>query len=744
MNAKGSGVRDKIGSKGSAFALISFSLLLISALLGDDCGDTVHGYWKFRAVDEFSEEYRAPDYNDFDWGRVHVPGQWQRIPGLERHHGRGVYRFAAESDGETGGKRHHLVFNGVFYKARVFVNGEELGEHQGYFEPFSFDITDYVARKGRLALVVEVECLRERRVTAKRQMLGVFGNWDVIANWRNAGGIWAPVEVKETGPAWFKDIRLTTLDVSGGVRVRMQAEFQGRMPKGAALDLLFEPGNFDGESISASFPVGESLFLDREFSLDKAKVWNPWKRGFPSCYLVTAKILDGDAELDDKAFLTGFRTVEVKDDWHFFINGQPMYMKGNNYAPSHVYISETTKELVERDVEMMKEANYDMVRVHAHVDHPEFYNACDRAGLMVFQDAPLQWGYDHGVAPEFARQVKAMVRVLYNHPCIVLWSVHNEPLPAGYDRSRPNVRDLLVSARTNLYWGRPEWNYLVLDPELVKAVEEEDPYRPVNRGSGMEDNDFHQYLGWYGGEVDDFGPWIEKARQREPRKLRFATEFGAQSFPVYQSAIGFLPDDLKALKRERKRISIDHMWQPRIMNRYVPMADHPDLASYIEASQDYQSRLLKYYIERIRMMKYEPNYGCLAFLHNDSQPAVTWSVVDAWRRPKKSYYTVRDCFRDPCVMMPFRFAAYRRGETVSFPVYVTNDTLDDWKGCKVQVILPDGAGPSFSADLDPDMKAREVGSFSWTPGGPGVEEVKLVLTGPGFGEVINSYKLEVK
>jgi beta-mannosidase len=289
---KGFGMRKRIRSKGLALALISFSFLLISALLGDDCDDSVSGYWKFKAVEEFSEEYRAPDYNDFDWGRVHVPGQWQKIPGLERYHGRGVYRFIAESDGVTDEKRHHLVFNGVFYKARVFLNGEELGEHEGYFEPFEFDITDYVRQKGKVVLVVEVECLREKRVTAKKQMLGVFGNWDVIANWRNAGGVWLPVEVRETGPAWFSNIKLTTLDTSGEIKLRLQAQFQGEMPEGAALDLLLKPDNFDGDTLSASFPVDKSLSLDKELSFSDARIWHPWKRGSPNCYMVSAKLMD--------------------------------------------------------------------------------------------------------------------------------------------------------------------------------------------------------------------------------------------------------------------------------------------------------------------------------------------------------------------------------------------------------------------------------------------------------------------
>lgn len=438
---------------------------------------------------------------------------------------------------------------------------------------------------------------------------------------------------------------------------------------------------------------------------------------------------------------TGFRTVSVEDDFHFIINGKPMYVKGNNYAPSSVYLSDTTQELVERDVAMMKAANYDIIRIHAHVDHPELYEACDRAGLLIFQDAPTQWGYSHDVVPEFTRQIRAMVNLLYNHPSIVLWSVHNEPLPSGFDHLRPNPVDLLVSANTGINWGKPEWNYLVLDPELVKAAKEEDPYRPANRGSGMEDLDFHQYLGWYGGKVDDFGPWIERMKKERPKVLRLATEFGAQSFPNFPSAVRFI-DKNKPLNRID--LKLNHMWQPGIMDNFIPPGKLVELKPAIIASQEYQARLLKYYIERIRLMKYEPNYGCIAFLHNDCQPAVTWSVVDVWRSPKPAYSVVAQAYRDPYVMTPFRFDPYQRGEEVDFPVYVVNDLPDAFTGCTVRLIRDGQELSAWQTDLAPDMKPLKVGEQKINLDNMGAYSIlRLSLSCPGTKEVVNDYELKI-
>lgn len=703
------------------------------------------GTWKFKTVKNFSKDYLSPDYNDFDWGQTQVPGQWQRIPGLHSYHGRAVYRLVRDFKTNTRRFRYHLRFNGIFYKARVFLNGEKLGEHEGYYEPFEFEITDMLEDKN--VLVVEVECLREKEVTRKKQVLGVFGNWDAIAHKRNVGGIWAPVQIRRTGKAWIDSVKLAAIEVSPSIRTRLQVGFKGDLPPSAKLDLLFEPDNFQGDSISVSVPIaGRSL--DQELSIPGAKIWHPHKRGFPHCYMVTLTLKDNKTVLDKTKFLTGFRTVRVEDDFHFFINGEPLYVKGNNYAPSLVYLSEVTRELVELDVKMIKAANYDMVRVHAHVDHPEFYNACDRGGVLVWQDGPFQWGYDPGIIEEAAAQTGAMVRLLYNHPCIAIWTCHNEPAAVGFDRTRPNPVDILRSALplANMFMGQNEtdWNYDVLDAALVQAVKAEDPYRPVNRASGPKEHDWHNYFGWYIGETDDLAPWLEKMSVDNPKKMRFTTEFGAQAFPAYESAIKFMPPDLKqVVGRQKRRLHLENCWQPFFMSLHTKPRDYQDLASYIEATQDYQSRVQKYHIERIRMTKYQPNYGCITFLHNDSQPAITWSVVDVWRVPKKAYYTIAGCFRDPYVMMPFKFAPYKKGETVTFVVYVANDTLKEYRGVVVKVVS-DQIDLEFSADLLPDMKPLEVGSFTWRAAGPGTDEIKLVLSGAGFPEVVNNYELMVK
>jgi len=778
------------------FCLLAASVALIfgsapAAQMHTAAGATMlSDNWRFKAVDNFASEYLGPDYNDSDWLAVKVPSQWQSYPGLERYHGRGVYRLKFDFPAQMRMMVYHLRFGGVFYKANVFLNGRKLGSHEGYFEPFEFEVSGLLKPKDNL-LVVETECLKEKRVTAKKQVLGVFGNWDVISSYRNPGGIWLPVQIVATCPAWLGGIRFTTLDTGHIPRVRIEAELLGKALPGLVANFTLKPDNFTGKSfiLSARAANGKAA---GEYYLEGAQLWWTHDRGFPSCYLLTVH-LNGTMEtmqktmgeegmkemmpqkqmdtgiavsapakdksgkkssepilvspvpmmsmtMDEKTVLVGIRAIEVQDQFHFFINGRSLYLKGNNYAPSMVYLSQTTPELAARDVEMFKAAHYNMVRVHAHIDSPFFYEAADRGGVLLFQDGPFQWGYDHSVKEEAVKQTRAYVNLLYNHPAVALWSVHNEPQANGIDFTKPNLVDAWRTLVTNLHWGKPEWNHLVLDPAMADAVRAIDSTRPVNLGSGMACCDSHNYFGWYGPALDKFAPWLEETLKKNPHELKLVTEFGAQSFPNIGHTRQMLgTDELK--KMPRQKMKLEYMWQEPYMNRQVNWRDYRELPAYVAATQEYQARLLNYHIERFRILKYAPNYGVICFLHNDSQPAISWAVVDVWREPKPAYYAVADALSPIWPMTRFQFAPYKKGETITLPLYVANDNLEAYKATLTAVISRAGKKlfeNSWLVTLEPDMKTKLIDRLAFKPDTEGEYQLKLILELAGLSKPIEN------
>ena len=87
------------------------------------------------------------------------------------------------------------------------------------------------------------------------------------------------------------------------------------------------------------------------------------------------------------------------------------------------------------DVALASDAGLDLLRIHAHITRPELYDAADEAGLLLWQDLPLQWGYARGIRKQAVRQAREAVDLLGHHPSVALWCGHNEPMAIENDPS---------------------------------------------------------------------------------------------------------------------------------------------------------------------------------------------------------------------------------------------------------------------------------------------------------------------
>ena len=680
--------------------------------------------WKLKPIPgEIDRQMLSYDYDDSDWLSVEIPHQWQMLAQFEnKYAGRMLYRYKFDFQPKPG-KTYYLRFEGVFYKSNIWLNGWYLGRNEGYFAPFEFDITNHLREKN--ILVVEVICDYEKDLKHKKQIMGVFGQWDVINKHRNPGGIWLPVGIIETGKARFRHLWMGTLALEGeNARVMLYGEMRSKVLKVAPYTIAvdFEPYNFKGKSYHFEFELkGEPgvNYFKKEFVLEKPALWWSWDRGEPNLYTVKISAYLKDEVQDTEVIVTGIRTIEIrcplgrkKNCWQFYLNGKPIYIRGNNYAPSDVYLARTSKDTIEKDIKLMKESYYNMIRVHAHIDHPHLYYACDEAGIMVWQDFPLQWGYDKSILKQAKKQAMEMVWLLGSHPSVVIWNCHNEPF---------------TSAK-NFLFG--DWNVKKLDPELKNVIKTLDPTRPVNLASGLlNKTDCHTYFGWYMFKVDDF----PKLFQLFPKWTAFFTEFGAQAFPNYENAIKFMSPNLNQINWQE--LEEYYLLQKKIMDKYVPLQPGMDLKEYIIATQDYQARLLEYHIDQLRSRKYQQNWGCIAFLFNDSQPAITWSVVDWWRSPKKGYYAIKESFQPVYAMTRWKFAPYKLKQKIQLPIYLVNDYLKSYPATlKAEISLKDKKlfEKSWKVELAPDMPATLIDIINFKPEKPGDYQLLLTITAPGL------------
>jgi beta-mannosidase len=771
------------------------------------------GNWQYCTEDR--PEFALPGFDDTGWPRMQIPQNWF-LGGLD-HHGvvwyRHVFHHKPKANFAT------LRFEGVDYSADVYLNGQLLGTHSGYFEPFEFDVTK-ILRPGRNLLAVRVDSPYEQPGPngwhiRKRLIKGILnhhdcrpgGGWDPQAGQSdNTGGIWNRVSLEEHGPLTIGPVLLRA-DFSGKKPVlHVQLSATNRTVKrDATLEINCAPENFKGKIQSARFtlhlPEGQSRHTFQT-PLADIKLWQPWDRGFPHLYNITTTLKAQKNEAT-AASLFGFRTVKVEEGFRWVVNGQPYFMRGSNYIGSqwlaemlfpeiassktHPFGGSAGGDPFERDIDLARRANLNILRVHAHVLPPEFHTACDRAGLLVWQDFPLQWGYtdEPDFQAEARRQFQAMVTQLYNHPSIIAWCCHNET---------PWDSPWMADAAGGSY--DPAQNRQ-LDQDLEAIGRELDPTRYVHRASGAGDR--HTYPGWYDGHWRGY---------RDLSGAPFITEYGAQGLPVKASLQRMLPQygpdtgfsELVKFKdwleSSRKTSSIAkfliqagvtmHRFtekQPRLIkitnlleawavtksldakqplfDKIPPIEEIPQdlltareiwqtwryhnmqfqqtfehevaigasLDEFIANSQAYQNFIIQYGTETFRRAKYAGVTGVIQFDFTDPWPAITWSVLDYWRTAKPAFDVLRRSMQPvlPSFQLPEKIEP---GKAALTSFRVVNDLTESFPGVTCDWHLANEKGDLASATFPIDVPADGVS-----------EEVKLTLPSLSPGKYTFSVSL---
>lgn len=640
---------------------------------------SITGPWRLLPVDMFRQGFYPLD--DDRWIGQELPAHWQQHPLFERYVGKMVYRTgfdlpglgARPQPGSPADTRYWLRLNGVFYWSQPYFNGVDLGRHEGYFLPQEHDVTAWVQPHNRL--VVEVECPDEHDKFGKRLITGVFSHWDCIDPLTNPGGIWLPVELIQTGPTRIKQVLLHTERIGEqAAGLRFQASFDAARTAEVTLRWTLAPKNFAGEVQTfeerRTVTQGEHG-LDGGLTVRDPQLWWTHDTGHPNCYTVTLAVLQDGAVSDEHTFTFGIRQFELRN-WIAYLNGVRFFIKGSNYAPGDTRIARMTAEACRRDLQLVRECNMNLLRVHAHVDHPQLYEAADEAGVLIWQDFPLQWLYRRSILPEAQRQAREMVRLLYNHPSVAIWCMHNEPL---HNADTSDER-WITAIRTYISVFIWNWNRSVMDRQLKWVAEKTDPTRPVVRSSGeyaipvmRPGTDTHFYHGWYliYGELHS---WDFIARHF-PDNIRFVTEFGAQSFPNVESCVKFMDSDIN--KIDWHTLAHRHMFQSGIMSHWIDWRKAESLEALVALTQEYQCKINRFYIDRLRYHKYRPTGGMVPFLLHDPNPAILWSVLDYWRVPKRAYYEMRDAFSPQYAFTLLDRKAYTLADSIDLPIYAVND-----------------------------------------------------------------------
>ena len=393
------------------------------------------------------------------------------------------YRRTFEAPTLPEGGRLLVHFGAVDWKCQVFVNGEQVGEHQGGYDPFTFDVTDAL-KPGENELVVAVEDPTDTGDQPRgKQVLKPHGIMYTAVT-----GIWQTVWLEPVPAKHIKSLKVTPDLDSTVVVVKVDAS----SADGVRVRVLS-----DGEKVADELGrVGEAMPV----VVQNAKRWSP---DDPHLYDLEVELLDGEDTIIDKVdSYFGMRKIEVrKDDAginRLMLNNEVLFQYGpldQGWWPDGLY-TPPSDEAMKYDIEMTKKFGMNMARKHVKVEPARWYYWCDRLGLLVWQDMPS--GHTAKTAESrvnFKRELQAMLDALHHFPSIVMWVPFNEG------------------------WGQHE------TPEIAGWVKEYDQTRPVNEASGWHDHgsgdvaDMHNYP----------GPGM---REPEADRVSVLGEFGGLGLPV--------------------------------------------------------------------------------------------------------------------------------------------------------------------------------------------------------------------
>lgn len=313
-----------------------------------------------------------------------------------------------------------LHFGAVDYRARVWVNGQYVGTHEGGFTPFAFEVQQYL-HKGENTLVVKAEDSYSRELPRGKQMCG---RRPCSCFYRNTTGIWQSVWLEFTGCDYITDIRITPdLDRN---RADFVIRINGEHPSEIALTIRKESqviGTMtvacESKNICCSFGFQENGV----FSVENL-YWTPEK---PNLIDVEVTLIHDGKKYDTVSTYFGMRKIHVCGE-EIYLNNSPLYQRlvlDQGYWPEGL-MTAPSDEAIRRDVEMTKELGFNGARKHQKIEDPRYYYWADKLGLLVWGEMPSNYDFTPEGQRMLLSELQAFVRRDYNHPCIVTWIPFNE------------------------------------------------------------------------------------------------------------------------------------------------------------------------------------------------------------------------------------------------------------------------------------------------------------------------------
>ena len=465
--------------------LLVAMLALTTSLYAQRTEQLLDKGWRFTRED--SAEFKKVGYDDSGWQSVTIPHDWAIYGPFSvnndkqntaitqdgqqeamEHAGRtgglpfvgvGWYRLKFEAPAFEEGKRATILFDGAMSHARVYVNGEEVGYWPYGYNAFYFDITEQL----KVGEVNELAVRLENEPDSSR--------------WYPGAGLYRNVHLIITEevhiPMW--GVQVTTPSISEECAT-ICIKTNCVLPEGehikdyyVSIDIL----DADGKEIYGVASLGDVYGTDsftQEIILSEPKLWSIER---PYLYTAVVRVGGTGNKHDECRVRFGIRSIEIRPDEGFFLNGVETKFKGvcnhHDLGPLGAAVNEAA---IRRQIRLLKDMGCNAIRTSHNMPAPELVDACDEMGMMLMLESFDEWrtpklknGY-HKHFDEWAeRDLVNLVRHFRNNPSVVMWCIGNE-----------------VPDQGDVIWGSKLSRY------LQDICHREDPTRPVTQGMDQPHN----------------------------------------------------------------------------------------------------------------------------------------------------------------------------------------------------------------------------------------------------------------
>ncbi len=542
------------------------------------------------------------DFDDSHWDSLKVPGHYGMINEFSNYTGKAWYRRTFETPAAwqiSPQKRIRLKFDGIYHIARVYLNGALVGTHQGGFTPFEIDVTENISLDNHNLLAVE---------TDNNALVGATWNW---------GGIIRDVTLVRNDEVRIKhqyihadpDLKTGKAELHLKIKIENSGTTARTLTVNSQILNEIKVKQFTQKVTVPANSMSEVVFTG-ELSATDVELWH---FDNPHLYQIVSTISENEKAVHELKDRFGIRKVTLTKD-NLILNGEAVRLSGFNRVSDHRYWgSSEPQELIDQDVDLMKNAGANFMRIMHGTQNKKLIERCDEKGILLFEEVNVR-DLDNAefTAPEYPlikSWIKGMIDRDSNSPSIIGWSVGNE-LADHYD------------------YATMMMDYVrALDPyRLVTCVSNtggrEDATRTTDPNSNV-DIIMHNLYPFQGTPQEV----ISSIRSKWPNKPVFISEYGVKLNGIT------LDEDLEE----------NSSWNDnfRGQNNFV-------VGTSLWTFNDYRSAYIGTNVEENR----------------------TWGIVNAWRQKRKFYSRLQ---KETSPVKDIDVVFHKRKATITIPIRARND-----------------------------------------------------------------------